>query len=48
MTNTWNNLPTDDVTADTLNSFKKRFDSYISNEKSAMKYEIIFDEDSNV
>ena len=48
VTNTWNNLPTDVVTADTLNSFKNRFDSYISNEKSAMKYETILDEDSNV
>ena len=34
----WNNLPTEVVTAESLNSFKNRFDKYIDSQHNELKY----------
>ena len=37
-TSRWNKLPADVVTAQTLNSFKNRFDKYIEREQNELTY----------
>ena len=37
----WNELPSQVVTADTLNSFKNRFDKFIETEHEHLKYHVV-------
>ena len=44
----WNKLPTEVVTAETLNSFKNRFDKYIERHHNELRYTTIIADDEEV
>ena len=41
----WNKLPSDVVTAQSMNAFKNRFDKYIENNEADLRYLIVSDDE---
>ena len=40
----WNLLPAEVVTADTIDTFKNRFDKYIDEHENELKYHVVADD----